>query len=537
MFDWLKRNKEPEQQKESRAGQAIFTGTQGAKWVTAGDKISAKQYAFEGYQKNVIAYQAINKRADSVAALSWIARTPSGEVLDNHPFLQLIENPNPMQSRSEFIRALIGFFSISGNGYIERVLVRNEPRELYALRSDRMTVKPSATGFPAGYRYQVGQDYRDWQADPITGISDIRHLKSFNPLDDWYGMSPLMAGAYAVDQHNESMAWIQALLQNSAAPSGMLEYTGDSGLTDDEFNRLKAEIDEKFSGARNAGRPIVGEHIKWQQMGLSPVDLAIIETKYSAARDISLALGVPPLLLNIPGDSTYSNYREARLAFYEETVIPLAEYVRDELNAWLSPFFGGVELDIDLDQIPAIAEKRMELWSMADAATDLTINERRALKGYDDIAGGDELLVNAGLIPLSFADLPTDTGSEPVQLGDDGPALLKAIAYGETKNFAPPKGVQEAAQQGLDYRREYGRGGTEVGIARARDLSNGRSVSLETINRMVSFFARHEENRVPPSERTLPDGGPTNGWIAWQLWGGDAGRAWANRISDQEDGE
>ena len=225
------------------------------------------------------------------------------------------------------------------------------------------------------------------------------------------------------------------------------------------------------------------------------------------------------------------------MAFYEETVIPLAEYVRDELNAWLSPLFGGVELDIDLDQIPAIAEKRMELWSMADAATDLTINERRALKGYDDIAGGDELLVNAGLIPLSFADLPMDTASEPVQLGADGPALLKAIAYGETKDFTPPKGVQEAAQQGLDYRREYGRGGTEVGIARARDLSNGRSVSLETINRMVSFFARHEENRVPPSERTLPDGGPTNGWIAWQLWGGDAGRAWANRISDQEDGD
>lgn len=98
-------------------------------------------------------------------------------------------------------------------------------------------------------------------------------------------------------------------------------------------------------------------------------------------------------------------------------------------------------------------------------------------------------------------------------------------------DLTPPKGVQKAAQQGLDYRDEYGRGGTDVGIARARDLSNGKSVSPETIGRMVSFFARHEDNRDPDARE--PDGGPTNGWIAWLLWGGDAGRSWSNRKQDE----
>ncbi|HEY9818350.1 MAG TPA: phage portal protein, partial [Candidatus Obscuribacterales bacterium] len=384
-------------------------------------------YAREGYQKNVVAYQAINKTADAVAAIPWIVRRANGDELTDHPLLRLIQRPNPMQSGSEFMRSLVGFYRISGNGYMERVMVGSQPREIYSLRSDRMTIKPSNTGMPAGYRYQVGSEFATWEADNRTGLSDIRHLKAFNPLDDWYGMSPLMAGAYAVDQHNESMQWMQSLLQNGAAPSGAMELA-EGSLTDDQFNRLKAEIDEKYAGSQNAGRPMLLEGgLKWTQMGLSPVDVAIIETKYSAARDVSLALGVPPLLLNIPGDSTYSNYKEARLAFYEETVIPLVHYIRDELNAWLSPLFDGVELDIDLDKIPAIAEKRLELWTMADSSTDLTINEKREIKGYDAIDGGDEILVQSSMIPLSMAVTPLDLGmSEPM---DDNP-----LAPGEERN-------------------------------------------------------------------------------------------------------
>lgn len=114
----------------------------------------------------------------------------------------------------------------------------------------------------------------------------------------------------------------------------------------------------------------------------------------------------------------------------------------------------------------------------------------------------------------------------------------KAGEVEETKeSFVPPQGVRDAAKKGLEYRSEYNRGGTAVGIARARDLSNGKGISADTIGRMVSFFARHEENRVPPSEKTEPDGGPTNGWIAWLLWGGDAGKSWSAKVMRQiEDG-
>lgn len=91
----------------------------------------------------------------------------------------------------------------------------------------------------------------------------------------------------------------------------------------------------------------------------------------------------------------------------------------------------------------------------------------------------------------------------------------------------PPEGVRTEAQRGLDWRKEYNRGGTPVGWARARDLANGVDVSNETIARMVSFFARHEVDKQGQGYRPGTEGYPSAGRIAWALWGGDAGRTWA----------
>ncbi len=99
----------------------------------------------------------------------------------------------------------------------------------------------------------------------------------------------------------------------------------------------------------------------------------------------------------------------------------------------------------------------------------------------------------------------------------------------------PNEAMREEARRGLDWRREYGRGGTEVGIARARDISNGENLSMETVGRMSSYFARHEVDKEAEGFRPGEDGYPSNGRIAWALWGGDAGQSWANRIMDQED--
>lgn len=93
----------------------------------------------------------------------------------------------------------------------------------------------------------------------------------------------------------------------------------------------------------------------------------------------------------------------------------------------------------------------------------------------------------------------------------------------------PNESMKEEAQRGLDWRREFGRGGTEVGIARARDIVNGADLSDDTIGRMFSYFARHEVDKEAQGFRPGEDGYPSNGRIAWALWAGDPGRAWADR--------
>jgi len=110
------------------------------------------------------------------------------------------------------------------------------------------------------------------------------------------------------------------------------------------------------------------------------------------------------------------------------------------------------------------------------------------------------------------------------------------MAY-EDIDFSPPAGVRAEAQQGLDWRREYGRGGTAVGIARARDLSNGTTISADTAKRIKAFFDRHEIDKQAEGFRPGEEGYPSNGRIAWALWGGDPGYSWAKKLVRQIDAE
>ena len=109
----------------------------------------------------------------------------------------------------------------------------------------------------------------------------------------------------------------------------------------------------------------------------------------------------------------------------------------------------------------------------------------------------------------------------------------KATYRGEEIDLTPTDAMAEEAKRGLAWRDEYNRGGTEVGVARARDLANKRGLSAETVRRMVSFFARHEVDKQGQGFSQGEDGYPSAGRIAWALWGGDAGQSWANAKNRQ----
>jgi HK97 family phage portal protein len=342
---------------------------------------SQRNYAVmarEGFQGNVIGYRSVRMIAEAAASVPMMLLANGKEQID-HPLVLLLAKPNPMQTGREFIEALVTNLLVAGNAYAEIVSLDGRPRELYALRPDRVKIVPSREGWPEAYEYQAnGSSLR-------LPRENVWHLKLYHPTDDHYGLSPLEAAARSVDTHNAASAWNKAMLDNAARPSGALVFGGgDGSLTSEQFERLKDELSGAYQGAVNAGRPMILEGgLDWKEMGFSPKEMDFIEAKNMAAREVALAFGVPPMLLGIPGDNTFANFAEANRNFWRQTVVPLVLRVGDGLAAALSSQGDEViTLKPDLDQVEALAPDRDALWKRVNDASFLTSDEKREAVGY-----------------------------------------------------------------------------------------------------------------------------------------------------------
>ena len=326
---------------------------------------------------NPVAQRAVRIVSESMGSVHLNAVDPRVEAL--------VRDTSAGQS---LLETLTAHLLLHGNAFVQ--IIRDGagvPVELFALRPDRVTVQAGPDGWPVAWRYRVGDKTVVIPVEDADGWPAIVHLKAFHPTDDHYGAGCLSAAAQAVAIHNAAAHWNCALLENAARPSGALVYDGASdtgGLTNDQFDRLRAELAQAYSGMGNAGRPMLLEGgLKWQSLSLSPADMDFAELKAAAARDIALAFGVPPMLLGLPGDNTYSNYREANRALWRLTLLPLAGKILSGLAEGLSAWFPGLTLTVDLDQVPALAEDREKLWAQVTAADFLEPAEKRALLGLE----------------------------------------------------------------------------------------------------------------------------------------------------------
>lgn len=450
------RNWMPSLFKSSSVNRAVLLQTTPgvAVWTPRNYETLAK----EGYGSSAIVYACVNEIAKALGGLQRVLqqrRSGRWRELDEHDLLRVLARPNPLQGGGRFFETLTGHLMISGNAYIERVgpgtgagRFARAPRELYALRPDRMTVVPGdTTNIVARYEYRAGGAVVELPA-PL-----VLHQKLFSPVDDWYGLSPLQVLARTVDTDNTAINWNYSLLKKGARPSGAL--VTQKSLRDEQFTRLRAQIDQDYVGADRAGFPMLLEGgLDWKEMGLSPVDMDWFNSRQMGKQDIAMGLGVPAELIGLK-EATYENRREAKRAFYTETVLPLADFLFDDLNNWLVPLFGdNLRLGYDRDGIEALQEDREKVWARVQKSDWLTVNEKRAATGYDDHPDGDVLLVPYSVAPISeagrtgadFAQLPTDGEPKGLSLkSSDSEARREREWTARVRQFLPIEQRYQAA--------------------------------------------------------------------------------------------
>ena len=334
----------------------------------------------QGYCRNAIAQRSVRLVAQGLAGAPVTASSPE--------LLALVSARSGGQALTETVAAHL---LLHGNAYVQ---IMTDPAgqvvELFALRPERVSVEADAGGWPVAYRYRVGERVTRLIADGAR--PEVVHLRSFHPLDDHYGLGCLGAAAGAIALHNAAARWNKALLDNAARPSGALVHDPGDGsvLSREQFERLRAEMEAGCAGAGNAGRPMLLEGgLKWQALSMTPADMDFVGLKAAAAREIACGFGVPPMLLGLPGDATYANYREASRALWRLAILPLADTIFAGLAQGLAGWFEAPWLRVDADKVTALAEDRERLWAQVNAAGFLSDAEKRAMLGLNaDHAGG-----------------------------------------------------------------------------------------------------------------------------------------------------
>ena len=371
------------------------------------------QLAQDGYVQNAIVYRCVNEISQGAAAVGWQLNR-GDQPIDESPILSLLSRPNPMCNGSEFFQEVYSYLLLSGNSFIMKTgPEQGNPRELYTLRPDRVQVVPGKREIPERFDYIVnGKTAAQYPVDQSTGESDVKQIKLFNPLNDFYGLSPVMPAAVDIDQHNMSNRHNVALLMNGARPSGAVVYKpkDESGsmtmLTEAQRDQLRADLTQRFEKSENAGRTMILEgDFDYKEMGMTPKDMDFSSMKNMSARDIALCFGVPGQLVGIPDSQTYANMAEARLALYEETIIPMLRHIESDMNEWLVSAFGdeSLTLSYNIDDIPAIAERRRMIYDNVIRAVEtgiITRNEARERLSLEPLQGGDDAYIPANLFPL-----------------------------------------------------------------------------------------------------------------------------------------
>ena len=418
--------------------------------------VSFQNLASEGYVKSEIVHACIRELAVGAASAQYQVIAPSTEggtvSVERGPLYDLMRRPNPAMSWYQFIEQFVTFLQVAGNVYTYKERDRgNRVTALQLLRPDRMRIVSGAYGAES-YIYEVdGRDYR-------LPKDDVCHLALPNPGGDLYGLSPLQTLARTVNLDSAMTDFAKVYFQNAGVPSGLLKLKRRL-QTQEEASTIRSRWRSQFGGSSNFHRvAILDEDADYQQMASAPKDMALSELHNLTESRICSVFQVPAILVGANVGlqrSTYSNYREARMAFHSETLEPMVARILDHLNFYITDReYGGPEyITVDWSAMRASLDDRTSETTRVTALFGngvITLNEARSALGFEAIQDGDVRRIQASVFEVGEGgDVPVAVGAASIAEGASiegtktGPALTPPVTV-DTSDIKAPRVARRA---------------------------------------------------------------------------------------------
>jgi HK97 family phage portal protein len=415
--------------KQYEASVSIPVGTESYGYSQAPQDYKA--YGKNGYNKDELIYACIRELANAAVEPRYYIQAFNR---DNEPFEvptsplgDLLNKPNNNQDLYEMIDQMIVHLYVSGNAYLYKERGQSgRITQVYLLRPDRVSIKSTQKDGVTGYEYEIEGSAYD------LPVSDVQHLKlGVNPNNDLYGLSPLTVLASTINLDLSMTQYAKAFFMNAGVPSGMLKLKKRL-QTQEEANTIRSRWRSQFSTPSNYNSlAILDEDASYEPLSVDPGNMAMPELRDTIESRICMAFGIPPIIIgSVVGldRATYSNYKEARRSFWDETMIGLITKITRFLNyAIADEFPGNDQVTVDFAQVRSLVDDKDSLTTRINTQFTsgiITLNEAREELGYDPIEDG-----SIRRLPLNILELGNVESNIDVE---------RLLSVGEQKAITPP---------------------------------------------------------------------------------------------------
>lgn len=346
------------------------------------------------------------------------------EFITDHPILDLLNNPNPYDSRINFLTEIYKTYLLTGNVFIVSHGL-TKPYFLSSENPENVTIYSGSNGYPNSFvinsnnkseKFSIKNDGTDGEtaiyADD-AGIKQIYHIRSYNPTrgnNNFFGISPISSIYYDVEQYTQLSIHNLSVLKRGGRLSGVL--ITKSNLSDEQFTNLESSLNNYMGGSENAGRLalIEGAEMEYKELGKSARDMDFLNLRNSISETIYKRFRIPLPLIN-QDKATYSNMDVSKLSLYDNVVLPFVSMFFYELTRFLMSKYDNSEnliITYDESTITALETRRLDQAKTMTEIGALTINEIRSDLSYENLDGGDDLYLNSSLVPVASEEMKDD---------------------------------------------------------------------------------------------------------------------------------